>query len=178
MLPTAQAGSCQARDASGEPDRSLDCLAGNWLLREAEHRFYQAGESDYPTRDSRSGSSHLGDSEASPTLDCSPRVVACLLSFCASSPGTARGTCAAGSREVATCWRNATGRGRKLWQRAKRPDGAQQGKSSVLRFRRSHPELVESPEVRRGSATWQRQLREAASRWGSERQDEAATLDG
>jgi hypothetical protein len=85
MLPTSQAGSGHAGDAAGYTGRSLGRLTGDGLLRAPEHRFYRAGESDHPAWDSRAGSSHLGHGSAVTISVSSPRVVASVLSFCASS---------------------------------------------------------------------------------------------
>jgi len=86
MLPAAQAGPRQARHASRDTSRSRSRLTGDGLFRPAEHRFYRASESDHPPCNSRAGSSKLGDGSADPTPVSSPGVVACVLSFRASSP--------------------------------------------------------------------------------------------
>jgi hypothetical protein len=85
MLSAAQARKSHARDAPGNRGRSHRRLTGVGPLREAEHRFYRASESDHPPWNSGAGSSHVGDGAAVPTLVRPPRVVACVLSFCASS---------------------------------------------------------------------------------------------
>jgi hypothetical protein len=54
--------------------------------RGAPKRVNRASESDHPPCNSRAGSSKLGDGSADPTPVRSPRVVACVLSFRASSP--------------------------------------------------------------------------------------------
>lgn len=50
---------------------------------------------------------------------------------------------------VATVWHNAMDSALQPWQRAKRTDGGQRGKSSVICFRRSHPSPIEIPEARK-----------------------------
>jgi len=60
-----------------------------------EHRFHRAGESDCPSRSGGSGTSNLGHFPAGLTSPGSPRVVASLLSFCASSRITTSGARAA-----------------------------------------------------------------------------------
>ena len=54
-------------------------------LRTAEHCFYRASESNRPSRCGSSSTSHLGHGSAGSTTPGPPRVVASLLSFCASS---------------------------------------------------------------------------------------------
>jgi hypothetical protein len=95
MLPSAQAGTGHARDAPLNRGRSQSRLTRIGLLGTTEHRLDFAGESDRPTWNSRTGTSHLGDGSAVPTPVSSPGVVAGLLPFCASSPLTARGARAA-----------------------------------------------------------------------------------
>ena len=88
-LPTAEAGSGHARDAARDRGRSQSRLTGIGLLWEAEHGFYRAGESDHPPWNSCVGSSNLGYSSANPTPASFHRMVAGLLSFCASPPSAA-----------------------------------------------------------------------------------------
>ncbi len=59
-LPVSQAGAGLAGDASWNRGRSQSRLTGIRLLWTAEHRFYRAGESDGPPRNSGSGPSNLG----------------------------------------------------------------------------------------------------------------------
>jgi hypothetical protein len=65
------------------------------LFGAAEHRFYRADESDHQAWNSRAGSSHLGYGSAVPAPARSSRVVASVLSFCATSRIAAGGACAA-----------------------------------------------------------------------------------
>ena len=70
-----------------------DRLAGDGLLRTAEHRFYRAGESDRPSWGGGAGTPHVGHGPAGPTTAGSPGMVASVLSFCAPpriTPGSAR----------------------------------------------------------------------------------------
>ena len=94
-LPAAQAGSRHACDAPRGTSRSHGRLAGVRLLGSAEHRLYRTGESDGPSWRLISGTPHLGHGPASPTPPSASRVVARLLSCCASSRITTSGARAA-----------------------------------------------------------------------------------
>jgi hypothetical protein len=85
----AQARTGHACDAPGDTGRSHGHLAGDGLLRTAQHRFHRAGESERPTWRGGSGASHVGHREARPSTPGSPRVVASLLSCCAPPCSTA-----------------------------------------------------------------------------------------
>jgi hypothetical protein len=63
-------------------------------------------------------------------------MVASVLSFCASSPLAASSARAAGSREVASWWRNATGNGHQPWQLAEPPDDGRRRKCCAIPYRR------------------------------------------
>jgi hypothetical protein len=84
-LPAAQAGSRHARDAPWDRGRSQNRLAGLVSLRMPEHRFYRTGESDGPSWSGSSRKTYLGYFPTGSTAAGSSRMVACLLSFCASS---------------------------------------------------------------------------------------------
>jgi hypothetical protein len=90
-LPTAQAGAGFTGDADWNAGRSPSCLTGIRPLGTVEHGFYRASESDGPPWGGSAGTPHVGDGSAVPTPAGPPRVVACLLSFCASPRVAARG---------------------------------------------------------------------------------------
>src|SRR5207302_10077248 len=78
MLPTAQVGSGDARDASWNRRRSQSRPTGMRPLWSVEHRLYRAGSTDRPTWKSRAGSPYLGHSAAVSTPGSSPGMVASL----------------------------------------------------------------------------------------------------
>ena len=85
-LPAAQA---RARDASRDRGGSQNRLTGDGLLWEVEHSVHRTGESDRPPWNSRARSTDLGHVPTSSTAASSTRVVARVLSFCASSRSSA-----------------------------------------------------------------------------------------
>ena len=95
MLPTAQAGARDARDAPGNRGCSSAHLAALRFLWTAEHRFHRAGEFDRPARNSCAGPPYLGHSTAVSTPARPAGVVARRLTFRTSSCSTASGTGAA-----------------------------------------------------------------------------------
>jgi len=95
MLPAAQAGPREARDASGDTGRSLGRLTGDGLLREVEHGVHRASKLDGASWRGRSRTTYLGHVSAVPTPDGPSGMVARLLSLCASSPITTSGARAA-----------------------------------------------------------------------------------
>jgi hypothetical protein len=91
MLPAAQAGACQAHDASRDTGRSHRPLQGDGSFWTTQHSFHRAGESHCSSWSGSSGSPDLGHSSADPTPAGSSRVVANILSFCASQRIAASG---------------------------------------------------------------------------------------
>jgi hypothetical protein len=109
----------------------------------AEHRFHRAGEPDGASWRGSARTSYLGYSEARPTTPGSSGVVARVLSLCAASCSATDGARAAGSREVVSWRRNATGSGPKLWQRGELTDAGLYEKCSVFLCRRCHASQCE-----------------------------------
>ena len=175
-LPATQVGTRDARDASGNRGRSHRRLTEIGPLREAEYRFYRAGEFDLPPWGSSAGSSHLGHSAAVPTPARPFGVVARLLSLCSSA-------CipTSGLRPAARA-------------RGQPPGAALPPADSCHGSRQNEPTmdsggsplfssaavpllcLVRAPEARRGS----RNGRDGSvkRRADGERRDETASLDG
>ncbi len=85
MLPTTQAGSGDPRDASGDTSRSHGRLTEDRSFGTTEHCLHRAGQSHGSSRSSSSGTSNLGNFPTDLTASGSPRVVASLLSLCATS---------------------------------------------------------------------------------------------
>ncbi len=99
MLPAARAGARQAHDASGDTGRSHRRLTADGSFWTTQYRFHRAGESHCSSWSGSSGSPYLGHCSAGPTPVGSSRVVASLLSFCASSRiPTSSAHAAAGAR--------------------------------------------------------------------------------
>ncbi len=88
-LPTAQAGAGLPGDAAWNRGRSQSRLTGMRLLWTVEHGLYRAGSTDRPTWGGSPCSPYLGHFSTGFTASGPSRVVACLLSLCASSPITA-----------------------------------------------------------------------------------------
>jgi hypothetical protein len=65
-------------------------------------------------------------------------MVASLLSFCAAPRSTADSARAAGSREAASWWRNATGSVLQRWQQGEATDRGQHGKSCAIPCHHRH----------------------------------------
>src|SRR5207244_6248039 len=95
MLPEAKAGWGHARDAPWDRSRSQNRLTGVGLLGTTEHRFYRTGESDRPSWRGSARTTYMGHFPTGSTAAGPPRVVASLLSFCASSPISPSGARAA-----------------------------------------------------------------------------------
>jgi CBS domain-containing protein/transposase-like protein len=149
-LSTAQAATGLARHASWNRGRSHSRLTRDGLLRPVEHGFYRAGESDHPPWNSCTGSSHLGHGEACPTAAGQSRVVAGLLSFCASSPIPA-GEARAATR---TRWQTA----RATLSAANSRHGSRQNPSTMDRARGALVPLtagfrLSTTEARRGAGS-------------------------
>src|SRR5258708_14186462 len=98
MLPAAQAGRRQARDASGDIGRSPSRLTGIRALWALEHRHNSAGESDRSSWLLSARTPHLGHGSAVLLPACPPGMVACVLSLCAPPCLAVRGARTAGSR--------------------------------------------------------------------------------
>src|SRR5262249_9281607 len=95
MLPPAQAGERETRDAARDRGRSHICLADDGLLRTVEHRIYRAGESDGPARRGWASPPDMGHVPTGSTAAGSSGVVVRLLPFCSSSRVAASGLCRA-----------------------------------------------------------------------------------
>jgi len=95
MLPAAQAGSSDARDAARDRGRSQSGLARIRFLWTVEHRVHRAGESDHSSWGGSARTTDVGHVPTSSTTAGLTGVVARVLSLCASPPSTARGARAA-----------------------------------------------------------------------------------
>jgi hypothetical protein len=96
-LPVSQAGASHAYDAPGDTSKFQNRLAGTGSLWTTQYCFHRAGESDRPSWSGSSRKTYLGHSTAVSTPLGPPRVVAGILSFCA-SPRIAAGDAHAASR--------------------------------------------------------------------------------
>jgi hypothetical protein len=83
-LPTAQAGSRDARGAPGNRGHSQSRFTSNGFLWEIEHGVHRTGESDGSTWRGSARTPHLGNGTAVPTAAGQSGMVACVLSLCAS----------------------------------------------------------------------------------------------
>ena len=95
VLPAAQTDWGHARDAAGDRSLSHSRLTGDGLFWLTQHRFHRASQSDRPSWNSCSRSTHLGHSTAISIPAGPSRVVAGVLSLCSSPPIAAGGACAA-----------------------------------------------------------------------------------
>ena len=84
-LPAAHAGSGDPPDAPGDTSSSQGGLAEDRAFGSTEHGLHRTSQSHGSSRSRRSGTSNLGHFPTDLTASASPRVAACLLSFCASS---------------------------------------------------------------------------------------------
>ena len=122
----------------GTPGRSQSRLPGMRPLWTTQHGFHGASQSEGASWSGSSRKADLGYFPTGSTPLGPSRVVASLLSCCASPCSAASGARAAGSREMAGWWRNAPGNGLRPWRRRERSDDGRRGKCCAIPSRRCH----------------------------------------